>query len=257
VDSINVSNLKAKIMSKKILVVKYGSSSLSSDQGIDYTKIKKYVAKLSELANEYQIVVVSSGAVTAGKSIIGTEALSSSIYAMVGSAAIVVAWQDLFKSHNKIAGQILVTYNDINSALEGGRLRQVVSDAVEKEIIPIINENDVLSDIELAKLSYGGDNDGLASKIAVAIGASELLLLTNVDGLIGGDGLVVNNVDVSDYQAAINLADGKSNSGRGGMNSKIEAAIAATKNGVNAYIGNASSDYGNLLDKKVGTHFTM
>lgn len=243
-------------MSKKILVVKYGSSSLSGDQGIDYTKIKNYVVKLSELAKEYQIIIVSSGAVTAGKSIVGSDSMDSSMYAMVGSAAIVTAWQDLFKRHDLIAGQILVTYNEINNALEGGRLRQVISSALENGIIPVINENDVLSDIELAKLSYGGDNDGLASRIAVAVGASELLLLTNVDGLIGQDGEVVDTVDINDYQSAINLSNGKSDSGRGGMVSKIEAAVQASSVGVTAHIGNSSCDYKDLLDKKVGTHFS-
>jgi glutamate 5-kinase len=242
-------------MSKKILVVKYGSSSLSGSQGIDYTKIKNYVAKLSDLAKDYRIVIVSSGAVTAGRSIADNDSLNSSMYAMVGSAAIVMAWQDLFSRHDLIAGQILVTYNEINNTLEGGRLRQVISEALENGIIPVINENDVLSDIELAKLSYGGDNDGLASRIAVAIGASELLLLTNVDGLIGRDGQVVDAVDSNNYQSAIVLSNGKSDSGRGGMTSKIEAAAQAAQADVNAHIGNASSDYNELLCKKIGTHF--
>ncbi len=244
-------------MSRKILVIKYGSGSLSNKKGIDKKRIRKYVHKLSKLHKEYQIVIVSSGAVVAGMSLIGHErkVYDSSIYAMAGSAAIVVVWQKLFKKRGLNVGQILVTHNDIKDKEEGGRLRQVIHQALDEGVIPVVNENDVLSDIELAKLSYGGDNDGLASKIAITVGASDLMLLTNVDGLLDSNRQVVSNIDVDNHKLVSGLIDGKSETGRGGMSCKIEAAVQAERHGVKSHIGNAESDYELLLDKKVGTHF--
>ena len=242
-------------MKDKILVVKYGSSSLSGSNGIDITKISEYARKINELNNDYQIVIVSSGAVVAGKAIIGNGGSSdATINAMVGSAALVVAWQDAFKEYGIKAGQILVTHNDIADKLDGSRLRTVIHDVLNAGIIPIINENDVLSDIELAKITYGGDNDGLASNIAITISATELLLLTNVDGLLDEDGNVVREISLDDLEKVASLAVGKSDVGRGGMLSKIEAAILADKAGILAHIGSAGADYRSLLDGRLGTH---
>ena len=242
-------------MKDKILVVKYGSSSVSGSDGVDHAKLAEYASKIKDLSAVYQIVLVSSGAVMAGKAIIGdSNSIDASIYAMVGSAIIVVAWQDAFRQHGINVGQILVTHNDIADKIDGSRLRSVIHDALSKEIIPIINENDVLSDIELAKISYGGDNDGLASKIAVTIGATELLLLTNVDGLLDENGAVISSVDLNNLKTAIDLANGKSDNGRGGMRSKIESAVLANKVGVSAHIGNAAANYQLLISKVLGTH---
>ena len=180
----------------------------------------------------------------------------ANIYAMTGSAALVVAWQNAFKKIGINVGQILVTHKDIADKIDGGnRLRSVIHDALNEGIIPIINENDILSDIELAKLSYGGDNDGLASKIAITIGATELLILTDVDGLFDQNGSIVTKVNWGkNYGTALRLANGKSDSGRGGMRSKIEAAVQANKIGVRVHIGNASTDYRQLLIGELGTH---
>lgn len=240
-------------MDKKILVIKYGSSSLSDNNGLDTDKISNYALKIKYLSHKYKIVIVSSGAVVAGKAIIGkNDNSNSAIHAMVGSAALVMAWHKAFSDHNINVGQILVTHNDISDETDGSRLRCVIHDAISMGVIPIINENDVLSDIELAKLKYGGDNDGLASKIAITIGASDLLMLTNVDGLMDENNNVVS--DVLDLESALGLTDGKSNSGRGGMASKIEAAFQANKAGIASHIGNASHDYIQIISKELGTH---
>lgn len=243
-------------MDKKILVVKYGSSSLSGENGLDINKIANYALKIKDLSSKYKIVIVSSGAVVAGKAIIGdnNDSTNSTIQAMVGSAALVIEWQKAFSAHGINVGQILVTHNDISDEIEGNRLRRVIHDAISIGVIPVINENDILSDIELAKLKYGGDNDGLASKIAITIGASDLLMLTNVDGLMDKNNYVVSKVDLSDLESALGLTSGKSDIGRGGMASKIEAAFQAGKTGVLSHIGNASHDYEAILAKDLGTH---
>ncbi len=242
-------------MNKKILIVKYGSSSLSGNVGLDNIKMSEYAAKIKDLSTDYQIAIVSSGAVVVGKSIIGSGGSSdAAINAMVGSAALVTAWQDALRQHGLTAGQILVTYSDIADKVEGGRLRNVIHNTLANGIIPIINENDVLSDIELARLSYGGDNDGLASKIAITIDAAELLLLTNVDGLLDANGNVIKEISLDDLDKFVSLTNGKSDSGRGGMLSKIEAAVSADKVGVSAHIGNANADYRLILARELGTH---
>ncbi len=172
---------------------------------------------------------------------------------MVGSAILVEAWRQAFNKFGVNVGQILVTYQDIEDRVEGGRLKKVIKSAIQHGIVPIINENDVLSDIELARLSYGGDNDGLASKIAVAVGATELMLLTNVDGLLDKKGKTVSVIDSCNIKKALMLTNGKSSVGRGGMQSKIEAAVQANWAGVKTHIGSPSANYESILSGKSGT----
>ncbi|NTW61588.1 hypothetical protein HGB24_02795, partial [Candidatus Saccharibacteria bacterium] len=229
---------------------------LAGDQGIDYTKIKKYVAKLVDLSKDYHLVLVSSGAVAAGRSLSSGKVYSdNSLLAMLGSAEIVTVWQKALGFHGLSAGQILVTYRDIDDQVEGGRLRKIIELAISNDVIPIINENDVLSDIELARLSYGGDNDGLAAKIAVTIQAKHLLLLTNVDGLLDGNNQVIKRLDEKYYDEARKISTGKSELGRGGMVTKLDGAILARNNRIDAIIGNSSANYHDLIDGKCGTHF--
>jgi len=242
----------------QILVAKYGSSSISSSNGIDNAKICKYASKLQDLKSDYRIVIVSSGSVSSGRAFMDDDGSNDdSIYAMAGSAALVVAWQKAFEKYGTKAGQILVTHNDIDDKMEGGRLQLIIREALGKGIIPIVNENDVLSDVELAMLRYGGDNDGLASEIAVTIGATELLLLTDVDGLIDESGAVLKNIDADNYKKSLTLICSKSGNGRGGMRSKIEAAARANKAGVRVHIGDASADYRSLLAGDIGTHVSL
>ena len=172
--------------------------------------------------------------------------------AMVGSANLVVAWQSAFCDYGVKVGQILLTHRDITA--DNGHIKHAINEAIRARVVPIINENDILSDIELAKLSYGGDNDGLAARIATLIKSKHVLLLTNVDGLLDNNGRLIKFVNKDNYHVCSNYIGEKSKLGRGGMLSKINAAMNAHDSGVEAHIGLSTGSYRKIINKLSGTH---
>lgn len=246
---------------KEVLVIKYGSSSVTDDNGINQARIDEYCRQLAALSHKYGLIVVSSGAAVAGKArwreVHHKEPTDfSQPYAMLGSAEASLAWQQGFQQHAILAAQLLVTHREIEDPSEGWSLNKVLKQNIAHNIVTIVNENDALSNQELAKLVYGGDNDGLASHIAVSVKAKTLCLLTGVNGLLDG-GRVLKSISYSDadHQLARSLAGTAGAKGRGGMISKVEAAIAATQKGITTYIANADEQIDQIFGGHSGTVF--
>lgn len=245
----------------KIIVVKYGSSSVSNGSGMDREKLKKYAADLAKANKKYQIVIVSSGSVAVGKSIwqkpAPGETADGRTLAMIGSAKSFVAWQEELGEHGLIAGQLLVTHREVDDPSEGPSLHQALATNLQHGIVTVANENDALSTTELAKLSYGGDNDGLAAHIAKRVRASALCLMTGTDGLLSkGKPVRLVKANARSWAAAQGYVEEEfSPAGRGGMLSKVEAATVAAESGINAYIASADTDIEEVLAGKSGTHF--
>lgn len=253
-------------MSRETIVVKYGSDSVADEHSIDYLRIAGYSDQLAELHDQYGIVVVSSGAVAVGKTVAGEigsgEVPDQQTLAMMGSADAYFAWKFNFSRHNIRTGQLLVTHHEIDDKQEKKTMIKAINQCHDIGVIPIANENDALSDEELKKLSYGGDNDGLARHIAVVLGASKLMLLTHdKPGLLNkdkNDELVPLVSTEADYERALSLVEDEpeepGGNGTGGMRSKVEAAWDASVAGVDAYIGRAGIPFADLTTG-VGTYF--
>ncbi len=249
-------------MKRETIVVKYGSSSVSTRTGMDQQRLLKYAADLAALHEQANIIVVSSGSVAAGrylwaKNYTGKADANIRHFAMLGSAVAFTSWQESLLAHGILAGQLLVTHREVDDPTEGPSLLAAIEANMKACIITIINENDALSDTELAKLSYGGDNDGLAAHIAISLGAKKLCLLTDVDGVLVKGKLLARveaneaaPADVSAYVLATTNP-----SGRGGMISKITAASAAAKHGTDAFIANANAGLQLVVTGQSGTHF--
>lgn len=240
-----------------ILVVKYGSESVTTAKGVSSRKLNEYARQLSKLSK--QLVVVSSGAVSAGRGLshdFAQQKLDDHLLATIGSAPLVASWQAAFKSQRRLAGQLLVTHKEIADPVEGASLQITLKGNLAAGIVTILNENDALSDKELAKLVYGGDNDGLASHVATVLKAKTLVLMTNVDGLLDRDGGLVREVACTEsaHSHALSCA-GEINERGQGMPTKIQAAIKAAQAGVDVYIGNASENIERVLSGEIGTHF--
>jgi glutamate 5-kinase len=142
--------------------------------------------------------------------------------AAVGQRRLMDTWAAAFHPHQIPVAQLLITREDIDDRTRFLNLRNTISAVHELNSIPIVNENDSVSTAELVKISFG-DNDILAALLAHALRADLLVLLTVVDGLLGEDDQPVRLVK--------NLQEGrrlvrkeKSASGRGGMDSKLQAA---------------------------------
>ncbi len=230
---------------KETLVVKYGSSC------IDEQNVKSYVKKLGRLIEGYNLVIVSSGSVKIGRGKSSLD-LSEPVLAAIGSAELVRMWQSEFQKLGLTSAQVLVTHGDLEE--DNRCLADSISEMLECGVIPIVNENDLLSNTEIMKLKTGGDNDGLAAHIAVKLGAKKLILLSSdVEGYLSC-GKLKKRLNLNE----VNLEDhfGGKHFGKGGILSKIDASRKALIGGVaEVYFAGSNSDYIEVLEKKAGTQF--
>ena len=241
--------------SKEILVAKFGSSIVTNDTGIDKFRIEGYAKQLAQLKKDREIdnlVVVTSGAVVAGRVRYSemhdyASSVDEQVLASLGSGAIYTAWGNAFEDQGILAGQLLVTHREIDS-VEGDILAGALQKNADEGVVTVTNENDLLSDEELKKLAYGGDNDGLASHIAKRIRANTLLLLTDVGGFkLNGE--VQREISASERETLLSQCDGIGK-GKKGMAGKVEAAIDAFQepDGVRTvHIGHAGGFYEDML----------
>lgn len=249
-------------MKRKTIVIKYGSSSVADKDGMDKVRLERYCADIAKVMGVYNIILVSSGSVAEGKALwfhkrSGQDDIDARTLAMIGSASAFTTWQSVLKNHGIISGQLLVTHREVDDPTEGPSVRAALEGNLKAGIISIVNENDALSDTELAKLSYGGDNDGLAAHIAVTIKASALLLMTDQMGLLSKEGLVKRiEANAEEWLAAKDhITLDISLVGRGGMLSKVEAAIMAARNGIDVHIASADHSFEGVIAGRSGTHF--
>ena len=212
-----------------------------------------------------QIVLVSSGAVAAGKELLEFPKADPTLpykqmFASVGQAKLMQIWSDLFALFERKVGQILLTRDDFSNRKRYLNARDTLLCLFRHRIVPIINENDAIA----TKETRVGDNDNLAALVANLFSADMLVLLTDQEGLFTADPrnnpeakLIpkVAHIDPSIFA----LAGGSSTSlGTGGMTTKIEAAQIASQSGTRTVI--ASSARPNVLidlveGKEIGTVF--
>ena len=252
-------------MEKEIVVLKYGSSSVTHAEGMDSERLDVYAGYVNSLMEDYGVVIVSSGAVASGKayweSLHGdteTSEPSKQVYAMLGSGLACTAWQESLAQYNRSAGQLLVTHRELDDQEEGSVVVSSIRQSLEAGVVPICNENDALSERELALLKYGGENDGLVSHIARAVGAKALFLLNDSGGVKRNDRTeyeVIKGSDWSVVRSMATLRSKQSKQGTGGIAAKVEAAISAAAEGIDVYVGHAQSDPRVLMENRTGTHF--
>lgn len=232
------------------IVVKIGSSSLTSDEGgLNRERIGFFSGELAALYEAgYQVLLVTSGAVAAGFRRIGYETRPKLIHekqaaAAVGQALLMQAYQEAFAGCGPAGGigvaQILLTRADFSNRKRISNALMTIEELLRQRIIPIINENDTVSTDEL-KFS---DNDTLSSLVANLVKAKHLLILTDTDGLytedprFNPDARRIERVGQISDDIMKFAGDSGSSVGTGGMRSKIEAARVAMRGGVPAFVG--------------------
>lgn len=229
---------RARLTTVRSVVVKLGTQLLSKGNGdrtLDTTFIGAVAEQIARLRSAgVRVTVVSSGAVGAGMARLQLSKRPDDLatlqaVAAVGQPRLMAAWADALSPHGLSAAQILLTREDIDHRLRFLNLRNTLSAAEQMGAVPIINENDTVSTDEMVRISFG-DNDLLAALVAQAIGAQLLVLLSVVDGLLDGAGKPLRLV--SDLERAQELVrPEKSASGKGGMDSKLNAASILTRAG--------------------------
>lgn len=269
-----MSNVRDFIKDKKRIVVKIGSSSLQHKEtgDMDYTRLEKLVRELSDIRNQGKdVILVTSGAIAAGKKAVGIREIKSDVQAQamaikqacsaIGQARLMMTYTKLFAEYNQTAAQILMTKNTIVDNLNRYNAHNTFSQLLEMGVIPVVNENDTVATYEIEI----GDNDTLSAIVAALVGADLLILLSDIDGLYtddprkNPDAKFIDEVEeLSNELMNMGKATTGSHVGTGGMSTKLIAAQIATASGADMVIAN-SKDIGvlhRIMDgKQIGTLF--
>jgi len=250
----------------KRLVIKIGSNVLTKENGLpDFERMAHLVDQISEIKQQgKEVILVSSGAVASGKSVLSVldkqDAVATrQLFASVGQVRLINKYSELFEAHQLICSQVLVTKEDFRDRLHYLNMKNCFSILLQHNVIPVVNENDVISVTELMFT----DNDELAGLIASMLNADALMILSNVDGIYNGDpkdskSEVILEVTTSLAGFSSFITTQKSQFGRGGMFTKANMAHKVAQLGISVHIANGKKEniILNVLNgKALSTHF--
>ena len=231
------------------VVVKVGSNVLTRDDGtLDTTRMSALSDQIAQLhRGGVEIILVSSGAVAAGRSELGTERKLDSVsarqlFSAVGQVKLINRYYELMRDRGILCGQVLTTKESFSTRRHYLNQQHCMTVMLENGVIPILNENDTISVTELMFT----DNDELSGMIASMMDMQALIILSNIDGVYDGSpsapgARVIREVeqgkDLSDYIRAE-----KSGFGRGGMLTKTTIARKVADEGITVIIANGKKD---------------
>ncbi|MGI4873973.1 MAG: glutamate 5-kinase [Janthinobacterium lividum] len=231
------------------LVVKIGSNVLTQPNGLpDQERLAQLVDQIVQLKQQgLEIIVVSSGAVAAGRSLItlpprADAVRSRQLLAAVGQVKLLSLYAELLAAHGLLGAQVLVTKEDFRDRQHYQNMRNCFQELLQQNVIPIVNENDVISVTELMFT----DNDELAGLVASMLNADALLILSNVDGIFDGDpaqpgSQVIRHIAPADTGFAEFVTATRSQFGRGGMLTKCSIAHKVAGLGISVHIANGKT----------------
>ena len=257
-----------KAPKKRRIVVKVGSNVLTrADGSLDTTRVSSIVDQLVALREAgYETVLVTSGAVACGRSLIRedrklTDVQQRQLYSAIGQVRLMDLYYKLFQGYGITVGQVLTMKKNFDEGQEYNNQKSCMEVMLQSHVLPIVNENDTVSITELMFT----DNDELSGLVAGMVGAETLIILTNVDGVYDGPpddpaskviSLIAPGESVEGYVSAK-----KSSSGRGGMVSKCQVAKRLASEGIRVIIANGKRegilvDVLNYPNKTVHTEFS-
>lgn len=242
---------RRKLRDKQRIVVKIGSSSLTHMHTgeLNLLKIEKLIRILCDLKGEGKdVVLVSSGAIAAGRQALGGQKRPDTIsekqaYAAVGQARLMMVYQKIFAEYNHVAAQVLLTKDTMTNDASRYHAQNTFDELMNLGVVPIVNENDTVSTHEI----QFGDNDRLSAIVAALIGADLLILLSDIDGLYSDDphknpdARFISMVpEITQQFLEMGKDTSGSDVGTGGMSAKLAAARIATDSGSDMVIANGA-----------------
>jgi len=252
------------------IVAKFGTNLLTGGTGrLESNIMSSLTEQVAQLHQQgHEIIIVSSGAVAAGRQKLGLTKEQKDIpfkqvLASVGQSQLMNVYEQLFSKHNIIVAQALLTKSDLIDRAGYLNARNTLLALIELGVICIVNENDVVATDELGELTFG-DNDNLSAMVANLVDADLLALLTDIDGLYTADpacnpkARLIPKVEKIDAEIERVAGDTANSCGVGGMITKLEAAKLATASGVTVIIANGRKPdvlTQIILGKKIGTIF--
>ena len=254
---------------KKRLVIKVGTAVLTQDGQLAIERMENLVDLIAKLKNEkkIEVILVSSGAVGAGytslkldkKIIANKQALAA-----IGQPLLLKHYKKRFIEHGIICAQMLFIADDFDSRKRTKNAQNVMEILLENNILPIINENDVIANYEL----LFGDNDQLAAHVAYYFNADMLAILSDIDGFYNknprefNDAILQKEVFEIEQSSLEMKHSANSEFATGGIVTKLKAADFLMKNGIPMYLTSGfdlTNAYDFLVDgnHKTGTLFKV
>ncbi len=232
------------------IVVKVGSNVLTRADGtLDTDRMAALADQIAALHRAgVEVIVVSSGAVAAGRGVIAAghrlDAVSArQLYSAGGQVKLIRRYYELFDARGIVCGQVLTTKQDFETRRHYLNQRNSIRVMLENGVVPIVNENDTVAVTELMFT----DNDELSGLLSTMIGAEALVLLTNVDGICNGmpgaPGVeVIREIAPGQRDLPDCIRDAKSSFGRGGMLTKSRIARKVAAEGIETIIADGRRD---------------
>lgn len=230
---------------RKKLIVKLGSSTLTAGTDrISYAKIEDIARQILKLQEDYEIVLVSSGAIAAARQFVDIaghtrEVDSKQAMSAIGQPKLMRIYDEVFGSLGLEVAQCLMTYRDFESESAKDNTKNTINKLLANGYTPIVNENDTVGIEELVL----GDNDKLSALVACITDAKLLVLASDMDGLFSKNPHAYPNAEhvpiVTDLsQVESFIEDRDSELGTGGMTSKIQAARICAEAKIEMWIVN-------------------
>lgn len=268
--SVNDSHLAMRLQilkNAKRVIIKIGSNVITDEKGfLDELQISSLVSQINSLRKRgVQVLIVSSGAIAAGKGILKLRNGLTSIpqkqaAAAIGQCHLVWAYEKFFTQFGLEVAQVLLTHDDLGVRERYLNARNTLRTLLDYHIIPIINENDTVA---VKEIKFG-DNDNLSSLVANLIDTDLLIILSDVDGLYDSDPRNNSSARLLDFVELVTpqhekLARGSSSQvGTGGMVTKLQAAKKVAFLGASTIIVNGRTERvieRALSGENIGTFF--
>ncbi len=250
---------REEFINAKRIVFKFGTNILRGDDGyVSLPRVFSFIEDLSRLVRQgKEVIVVTSGAVGLGKKRLGLESTEGvalkQACAAIGQGKLMSIYEEGFDTYGIVSSQILLTEDDFSLRKRYLSLRTTLNKLLELGVVPIINQNDTVSTVEVdpqyehMQVCFS-DNDKLSALVASELDADLLVILSDIEGLydenpkVNPDANIIRTVnEVTDEILA--LGTDASAGGRGGMRTKLEAARMVTRFGGKVLIANGKIPY--------------
>jgi len=245
---------------KKRILLKIGSNTLTKEtNNISRGKIEDIANQIVKLQDNFEFIIVSSGAIAIAKQFVKLESKRKEIFvkqalASIGQPHLIRIYQEIFREYGLLSSQCLLSYSDFEKKESRTNIMNTINVLVNNNYIPIINENDTVATDEIKF----GDNDKLGALTASLLDVDLFIIATNTNGIytkISIENDLPKTIEiVSDFEALKKqVVNSKSSHGSGGMQSKIEASSVTRKANIETWIVNGLEDnfIVNAMENKV------
>jgi len=247
---------RTEFINSKRIVIKLGTNVLRNDEGdVSLSRIYTFIEDIANLVKSgKEVIVITSGAVSMGKKRLNLSDTKGTALkqacAAIGQSKLMSIYENGFDTYGLTAAQILLTEDDFSVRESYLSLRTTFNKLLELGVIPVINQNDTVSTLEITP-RYAqddtqvcfSDNDKLSALVASELDADLLIILSDIDGLYDDNPKTNPNAKLIKSVSEVNddilkLANGTSDGGRGGMETKLQAAHMVTRFGTKMLIAN-------------------